>query len=408
MATSSYGNLIDDLVQQLTKSASADDGTRPATTGARAAENSADIKENVPANVDSAPDNGTVAGAGENEPTNRIGTNKDETGKNVPPTKPASDDPTNNKEASYADLTDTGNDILASLAIALKDAEKAASAPGIPAAPAVSAINPATETGKGVPPVAKTEGPEKGGLSATGEKTAAAPAEPKALSAEELGVVLEKAAAFDEMMGMIAANQVAGQIVNQGQPQTKQASAELEKQALAQLQSVQNAAIAHAADLADYLRGYGEAEKQAADAGLMDPTACPPGAMGGAPGAAGPMDPSAGGDPTAGGGDPEIEQLIQALMQAGMTPDQIQQLLTQAASGGDAGGAPAGPDVGGPPSPPPAPDKPAPSKPDKSDKPADDKPDDKGKDDAEKEAQARAEKVAVEKLAAAIVQLSKK
>ena len=136
MANSSVMSLLEDVISGLDteKQASSTDyeaGDPPATTGARASENAADVKSDVPGeSVDDSAEKETVSGAGEDTPTNTQGTVAAATGEDPESTDSTKDDPGTSHVATaggekYATTNDViagGNDFLADLLVLSKEA----------------------------------------------------------------------------------------------------------------------------------------------------------------------------------------------------------------------------------------------------------------------------------------------
>jgi hypothetical protein len=347
------------------------DGTQAVKEGARAAENEKDIKAKIVTNVNEtgkAP-NGT---GGENTATNSIGTKKGETGEDVPSTKSTKDDPGTSspakagpngngsgseKSAAFnGDYSELSNDILAGIAVATHTHEKQASAQtaapaAAPAAVAsVSAVVDATPAG-----TEKKAGEVDGGG--------------QGLTDEQIGYLH----AHYSLSTLQGTEKQAAAAPEQNY------QAELEKMARDNVAGILARAEHHAELTANYLAGWtkqamgGMGGEVTDPAALMAGGAAPGAAMGGGDATGGgpaPMgDPAAGGGAPAGappmGGDPAAAmgggapapggagggddmqaavQLLQALQQAGISP---QEVLQQLQGGGGGGGAPAPAPAGG-------------------------------------------------------------
>jgi hypothetical protein len=334
------------LTEPMDKSASIGDdepnGEHDASTGSRFKENASDNKEMRPNSVDTTPEGGKSDVGGLKTKALQLGTNKDETGKNVPsaPVKahpdPGSSHPakTTAKEASA--LVEMANDILADLAILAKEA----------------AASPTEKQAQESKP---------------NFQQASAPANSAQVTKEAEATDLD-----DQQLGYLTGKYIAETLIKQAQTQQPEPEVELTKLAETEAARLYKRADVLTTYLANWLPEY---IKQANDGGMPpeamamaaggDPAAgggAPPmpvdpaaagGGMGGAP-----ADPAAAGGAPGGAGDlpPELIQLAEALLAQGVTPEQLEQLLSQA--GGQAGGG--DPAAGGMPGGAPAPEAAAP------------------------------------------------
>ena len=273
-------------------SASVDDNTQPASEGARSAENSADIKDQIGGTpVDSAA-----------KATNDNTSNPPYKDLNARPTgegpqkKPDSrpEDPGTSHPANtsvgdkYSSLINKSNNILDSLSNLVKDAGgKKKNEPN--AAPMAPANASAVEN--------------------TPAETPATPENKAAMAGYKAATVLLEAMGLDkeaEANQLIVLNDV--------------------------ITNIQKSAALDAVKAADFIYGYFSqklAQEMEAGAPPMDPAA-------GAP-----MDPAAGGPPM--GGDPaqELAMIVQALLQAGVTPEMLLEFAEQIAGAQGGGGEPA-------------------------------------------------------------------
>lgn len=335
------------------------DGTKPASEGSRSAENTSDVKAEIPLNV-----NGTDAGpgsvGGQNTATNSIGTNKTETGKDVPGTKSTKDDPGTShpakagpngngsgKEAgANEDLIDLANSLMADIAVYSSDGyQKQASGEKQAAKPPVAP--PATTEPKDKKPVP--------------------PAAPAAPAAEAKPEEAEKAAAdkaaADENLGLLIGQFLATNVLGESEKTAEAQQAGLVKYAEDLVNNIVAQANTDAQIAAEVLAGY-VATKQAQAGGDQLPPPVPaadisgagpaaggdPAAMGGDPAAMG-GDPAAMGGGMPGGGgaepDPQSVQLAAMLLSGQITADQI--LGGMGEGSPEAGGPPAAASAGGSP-----------------------------------------------------------
>lgn len=311
-------------------SKSVDDQTQTATEGARAAENTRDVKKDQgPPSVDSTAeatakkaDNGGTAAADQVQ----IGTKKGPTGTDVPSAKPGKADPgsthparTDNNalnggkyaasdiehdplEKLAAELTACGDHICAALTVELTEMTKAAGDPSTGASPV-----PATSPQSAIDPkLAQAAGWELAGL---------------------ISGNFDKAAA-DALVQNFLVDTI-------------------------------KTATTDATNVADHLDGYFAAQRQqqkAADGPPpppVDPGAGGPPPMMPPPGAGGPPDPGAGGPPAGGpprgadGGGDEEAQLMAVLQELNIKPEELIAALTSGSGGPPGAGGPPG--MGGPP-----------------------------------------------------------
>ena len=311
-------------------SASADDGDQPATTGARASENESDVKQDIPGdNVDSASgDQAEGPGRGENNPINSIGTKATATGEDssveTASVKSSPDDPGTAHPAkadmgekySAAEALIAGDEILADISGVAAAAKQAAEAKQAEKEKAAEAEAPAEEEKEAE--AEKPEEEEKAAEAETsdeGEKEAEAEKpEEEEKSAEQAGA--EAAEAVTEVTGVGKEAELAASV--------------LQTVAL----NIVKAAEADAKNVAEFLQGL--ADKQAMDAGdggeVMEETSE---AVEEAPVEAPVEAPMP--DAAAPAGDADLQELVQMLIDAGVTPEELMAL----AAGGAQGAAPA-------------------------------------------------------------------
>ena len=284
-------------------SAKAEDGNQSASTGARASENEKDVKSQVPGTTVNEAKGSDVSGPGRGENTPALHTVLDSKATGEAPAvetasvkgKPEDPGTTHPAKAdmgekySAAQLRGIGDEILADVAVATAVSTKSAELPAVKA-------EEKAETKK--------------------EEKAETKAEDKAEDVKKAEVVgKEAAAAVIEQLSqpVVSAEEIVNSIV-------KQASAD-------------------AVNVADFLAGY--LSKQALDAGstgdtVMDETSQGAGAEG-----AGAVPAGAGAGAEGAGGEAEMEQIVQALLQAGVSPEELMALIQ--GQGGEAGAAPAAP-----------------------------------------------------------------
>ena len=322
-----------------------------ATLGAVAAEASADIKKDIVNSVDGQ-GKGDVAGdgRGENTPVLSIGgnvvapTGEDPAAEN--PKKDTPDDPGTSHPAKVASVSDAiriGESILADIAVA----KSASEAPLVPdTKPTIKEVKPSAELTKVDPEKEKV-------LDKTAsEKTEVTPE----VTPEEIMELSKKASEGkdltdeeqEKLAGFVAASLINEKLSEAGVKTAAYATAQhvIDAKAQALVSDVMVKAARDANNVADYLQAYftklaEELPPEAlAQLGAMDP------AMGGGmdPAAMGGMDPAAmGADPGAGGeagvSEAEIEALVQALLEAGVSPEEIMALISGGGGGEAAGGA---------------------------------------------------------------------
>jgi len=356
--------LLDSFMGDMEKMAKQDDGTSAATEGARSSENTADVKKQVGSvSVDSTSPISSVAGAGESTPSNSMGTKKSPTGEDVPTTKKTVDDPGTSHpakasgEKTAAQLIDTGNDILARIAVMAKEAntqkaaEKVTEKAAEKAAEKVDGVNPtdaatATSVIKPKKAPASPKAPDT-----VGEKVATV-----TISKDEYDSLSKLAESFEQLMGHMAGNAVSQEVLaTQAKPAKAEKVAASKAGAITTAQIKQAAAEEaalmlvqandHTTDLIDFLSGF--SKKANGLEGAIDPAAMA--AMGGA--GAPPVDPAAmaamGGAPAPqpspeemammGGGGQPAPQIDPALLQ-----QLIAALQAQGLGGGMPGAAPQG------------------------------------------------------------------
>lgn len=335
-------------------SGSAEDGDQPASEGSRSAENTADVKADVPDSVDAAKETDVEgAGRGENAPC-QVAANAKATGEDPAnetasvkgqPSDPGTSMPAKadmGEKYSAAQLLTVGDDILQSIAGAEAiEVEKTASAEA-----------PAEET----PAEAPVEAP-------VAEKSAAdAPCDEKKDEAKADEKPAEEKKEDDKEMkeaeyaGQVAAAALIEQLKKSGAAKAE-ATPEVSQEQV--IDSIVKNAAADASSVAEYLAmqkaamgGEAAPEEVAAlvDAAGADGGEAPvdPAAMAG-PEAMPPVDPAmlgaeAGpegmGGGMEGGGDAEIEALVEALVEAGVNPEELMALADES-GGAEMGGAPA-------------------------------------------------------------------
>lgn len=353
-------NKINDLLQEflgsLEKSAAEETGSEKAVSeGARASENSSDVKSSVPGtSVDAAsPVTGSHPGAGTNSPIVNRGTNVGETGTNVPSTKSTYTDPGTShpaKTASLNELIESANEALAAITVLTKSASVKTASAVVPAAPGNPVVT-STATATGTKP-AKAIGAVK-------------PHETKVASAEEgtenVSVPkaeydeLTKAAAFiEELSGYLTGQQVANEVIRT-EPAT-----DFQKLAQDEAQNFVALADSHSDNLVHTLLGAIKQANDLAAAGAIDPSAMAEagpeaaspemGGMEAMMGGAGGGSPEMGGPAAGAGGgaDPAtIASIVEALHQAGISIEDL--MAAEGAVDGMGGGAEAapGPEAGG-------------------------------------------------------------
>lgn len=281
------------------------DGNVPAPEGARAKENTSDVKAEVgTASVDTAEAVEETTG-GVNTPSNSIGTEAAATGEapavetasaGSKPSDPGTSHPakaTMGEKYSAAQLVTMGDEILASIAVAAEKSATAAVKAPVKKAEAIEVEIEKAKDGEKPEVKVETEAEEK--------------AEEKA---EEAGKDAA-AAVIDEAQKLGNAEQL--------------------------IASVVKAAALDAQNTADYLLGYTEKlaesmpmEQSGAEvppeaaAAMEDPAA---------------MAPEAGGEPEA-NGDDELEAVVDALVEAGVSPEELMALASEGQAGAGAEMAP--------------------------------------------------------------------
>ena len=335
----------------------ADDGTTPAKTGARAAENKADVEKDYgklgvtgkeDANAVSAPPSDSIGTQkmDSSEVKGNVQTPKSDKDK---PSKPAGgaespDHPSNATFAEkYSSLITTGNSILQKFA-SIKPAQVQTPASTQTQTPAptqtkTAEVAPATTPVPTEPEAKEKEKKEKEKKVKEEAKTAAAKAYPE-----------------DAAAGYMAAELIAQNLFG------KQASQE-NPEMLQAVEGIIKAAEEDADNLVEYVRGHMAALQKNADpmsqtppgegGEVIPPEALEAMAQGGAGGAEGAVGGGLGGEMGGGaeggapaGGDDEaaIDALAQALAEAGVTPEQLAEAVANAGpEGGAAGAAEGGP-----------------------------------------------------------------
>ena len=362
MAKTQIAQLLQNFITSDLSKLAQDDGTQSASTGARSAENAADIKDKLPASVDeTTPTTASPPRAGLNTPTNSIGTQASEAGEGVPPVKDKQDDPPTSSALKAANVLELGNSILADLAVATQEMLKQAEADTKAKKEA-----PATKTAEA--PKAKKEAPVAKAAEASVEVPVAAELEKKDEEEATDGdmTLQEKAAAFDTLMGAMSMHNALATLMTSPSEQVKVAQvnqAERVKVAQAYVSTIDARArgMAH-----DYFSGMVGFMKEALAAGLdplaeatniqdqlamaqaSDPAAAAPPMPAGPAGPVG--DPAAAGDPAAQLTDEDLNQIIQTLLAQGVTPEELLQLIERS-QGAPAAGPEAGPEPAGPPAP---------------------------------------------------------
>lgn len=305
-------DLLSTFHEDLTKQAEAESGeTKPATTAARASENSADVKSDVPGqSVDETSETHSVDGAGEETETNDIGTQAlsvDDAPKNPPKankTDPGSSHPAEagtEKYSSYttSQLIDELNNASAEIAVFAKEA--------------ADMCFPADKDEKGNSKVDDTyDGDDKSDESEAKVKTE---------SKENEMTTQEKAAMCDQLLGYFAGNEISDEILNkvasqvgQAEPQTEQ-QVDLDSVIQQSATELYKRADAQTNDLVEFLIGYKDGEKMAME-GMI-----PAEAMMGAEAAPdAPVDPAAAPAPDAAAAEEEaaVEELLAALEAQGV------------------------------------------------------------------------------------------
>jgi hypothetical protein len=310
---------IFDLLQQFnashTKSAAdnclshLDAGTSPAVTGQRAAENSADVQAQVPTSVDAAAGQVAKEGEGDRAFDDLKGS---KTGINVPSTTPAPTDPLDYEKRSNAQLVDDLNGMLAELTVAGRGQTRA---------------------------IEKSAGTEQ-----------------VTLTRDEHTTLLKSAEALDELMGAVMGGALAAEV----NAEAVAPKADMIKAAAAEIATLRDNGTHLGAAVANFVYGL---NKQAADpTGLTSaPEAgggLPPGVteedlmaamaaqQGGQGEQGGPVDQSAAGQgPGEGGDEAQLDQLVEALMQAGVTEEDLMAALAQMQQEGGAPAAPVAPEA---------------------------------------------------------------
>ena len=326
---------------------SVDDQTSKATEGSRSAENTADVKKTIPISVDA------TSGTGPDQEGQQfnVGLKSTETGKdpsNEDAFKGDKDDPGTSHPAKTDDGEKYGsmsfsqlkklsekkaNDIMAEIAVGAKQA----AARPMPAAPQ-----------------AKREAPKAAVPAKSPETTAAKAEQLKAAAAgyELASNAVQAASANDAQVKTAAAVEQTIRDALAAATMTGNYLREYEKQARMRKRAEDDAEAAPPAkDDSDGDEGAapGDAPADAGGGGAppglgLDPSML--GDMSGGGGGGGP--PPAAGGGGAGGSPEAVQQLLMALIEMGVSPDEIMQQLQ--AAGGAGGGAPPGgmpPDMGG-------------------------------------------------------------
>lgn len=363
-------------------SANVDDGTRPASEGARSAENKADIAAQVPNNVEESEsknmdggskkptdDMGTVSMDSDTAAAGNVETPKKDHSNSMSDSGPGDDTFSGNWDKASAALLDEANGLLGEIAkIAgdeIKPEDAPAAEPAAADAPAAGEAQPASDPSEGA---GETPAADAG---AGDDKSAS----------DVVGMYKAASAKFpeDEEAGYVAASM----LVDYLSGQEKQASSHAQVVADLRKEAQADAEAYHG-----FLQGYTDSlTKQSMPAGLE-------GLMGGGGGEGGPPMPEGEMPPEGGGGDEEaamaalagaggpggeggeegggelddeavIEALAEALDEAGVTPEELAEAVAEAQGGGGeapmggegaegalaglGGGAPMGGPEGGPP-----------------------------------------------------------
>lgn len=305
-------------------SGKADDGTQSVSTGARASENEKDVKAAVPTSVDAASvSQASGAGRGENTPTLHTGLESAATGEDASAetgrTKDKKEDPGTSHPSGavgekYASVHQLGNNILADIAIA--SASKPA--PIVKEAAAAPVVKEAAAA-----PKAEVKKEDDKKTCACGKTPCECPPP-----------VAEKAAEAAQVKQAAVEAREAG--YKAGQELAKAASFDADKNKV--VESIIKAAAADADNAIAYLLNFAKvaAEDEAKEGNPADepqdkdiPKAPEEAAGAGAP------------PPQAGGGqEAELEQVLQALLEAGVTPEELLALAQQVQAGGAGAGAP--------------------------------------------------------------------
>ena len=336
-------------------SANVDDGTTPATEGARSSENEADVKKDVPDTINDedsknqaggskkpTDDQGTISMAADSGLEGNVDTPKKDHSKSMSDSGPGDDTFDGSWDKASADLAKQGNDIVASLTVLLKQAgeEAGETAPDPEPAPA------AEEAPAEAAPEAEAQ-PEE-------PKTEDAPAaDDKEASAE---VAMFKQAAEQYPDAMEAGYQAAALLADQLGVGTEKSAAD-EQELVATVAGIRKQAEADADMYLRFLNGYNEANTKAAQgpeelAALANAGGGMPPEMGAEMGGEGGMPPGlegmmGGGAPEAEelaglgaeggeeGGDEEaqLEEIAAALDEAGITPEELAAAVTEAQGG---------------------------------------------------------------------------
>lgn len=302
----------------------AEDGNQTASTGARASEHEKDVKAQVPGQSvnDAKGTESAGPGRGENSPVLSTVVKSKATGEDAAvetssakgkPEDPGTSHPAKadmGEKFSAAQLKGIGDEILADIAIAsavkvaAKVEKKAEESTESDTKIVVPAAKPSGETSGETSGESGSSGETSGESGSSGETSGEA-------SAEQAGK--EAAAAVINSMAqpVVAREDIVNSIVKQAQ--------------------------ADGQNVADYFAGF--MSKKAMDVGdtgntVMDETSAGPGAGAPAGDPAGAPEAAGAG---AGAGDAEMEQIVQALLQAGISPEELLALV----EGGGAEGAPA-------------------------------------------------------------------
>ena len=307
-----------------------DDGNQPASTGARASENESDVKAEVPGeSVDEAKaDEVEGPGRGENTPSNSIGTEATATGESpavetasvkAKPEDPGTSHPakaTMGEKYSAAQLRTMGDGILADIAVAAAASEKRAEKDDVdeaPEAPKATAKEVTTAAAAKKDDAESAEAPKV-------EVEIETEGEEKESSAKEIKEA--------EAAGKEAASMVAGAL-----NLTDEATEQTDPTRV--VSDIRKSASADADNVAQYLAGFlskaAEGMPEMMDESVVEETS-----EAGTPEAEAAVDAEAVVPPAGGGAaGADLEALVQALVEAGVTPEELMALAE-----GSGGGAP--------------------------------------------------------------------
>jgi len=330
-------SMLEEFTGSLTKSAEVEVGkTVPAKEGSRSSENTSDVKKSIQGQTpDEVEEIHSVEGAGENTPTNSIGTKATATGEGVPAVKTTKDDPGTShpakaggeKYASLASLIEAGNDLLATIAVSAKSEKKAEAPAAIQAAAAKKEVKNKADKAVTDQPPASAEKAAEAATTSTDEMVSVKKAEFEAMQRDQQ--------AWLELTGYIYGNQAVQEMVEAEKTAENGTSNDYQAQAEKIAADAMTRAVLHADELVDAVVAFSQASVKQANEGMIDPAmagAIAPEAMAGA---------APGGAPGGGDIDPEtLAALLQALQAQGINPEEL--LAAEGAMGGGAEPAPAG------------------------------------------------------------------